>query len=63
MELLQRILISIQAACFPEFSLITNNYGLELKKQKDVWTIYMTFSNLTSVFYLLDKRIVIFESK
>jgi len=39
MELLQRILISIQAACFPDFSLITNNYGLELKKQKDVWTI------------------------
>jgi hypothetical protein len=27
MELLQRILISIQAACFLDFSLITNNYG------------------------------------
>jgi hypothetical protein len=65
MELFQRILISIQAACFPDFSLITNNYGYGWS-WKNKWMCGLFtwhFRNLTSVFYLLDKRIVIFESK
>jgi len=64
MELLQRILISIQAACFPDFSLITNNYGYgwSWKSKRMCGLFTWHFSNLTSVFYLLDKSIVIFES-
>jgi hypothetical protein len=65
MEVLQRILISIQAAYFRDFSFITNNYGYgwSWKNKRMCGLFTWHSSNLTSVFYLLDKRIFIFESK
>jgi hypothetical protein len=60
MEVLQRILISIQAACFPDFSLITNNYGCgwswENKRICGLFT--WLFCNLTSVFYCWTKDLL-----